>query len=385
MQCRLLVAEDEKYLREKVTQNVDWESHDFIVYEAADGKEALSIIEREPIDILVTDIRMPRLDGIELTRRAKELRDSIRVIVISGYAEFELAQASIRLGVDDYILKPFRSQRLLEVVSASRQKLKMDRLGPGVQGLQNDITQRFLGNQENEVFRWLSSPEFFIKQFRASSCWKLKQILTTGTVNELNKHIKMLNDQLEEDFNDKGKLFILINTLVVDSLEAIKEMGFDLEHGAMLMKKHLPKRDNASLEDLKAWVRNFLTDIDYLIKSRQTEGIERLVREIQMYIDCNYRRGVSLTELAEHVNVSSSYLSKLFLEHVGEHFSDYVNNLKSQKAKELLKTTDQKIYEIADYLGFNDAYYFSAWFKRTVGCSPTEYRTSTTMAEVGSA
>jgi len=66
----------------------------------------------------------------------------------------------------------------------------------------------------------------------------------------------------------------------------------------------------------------------------------------------------------------------LFCEHVGENFSDYVNNLKSQKAKELLKTTDKRVYEIADYLGFNDAYYFSSWFKRTVGVSPTEYKNS---------
>ena len=78
--------------------------------------------------------------------------------------------------------------------------------------------------------------------------------------------------------------------------------------------------------------------------------------------------------MAEQVNMSPSQLSKLFREYAGEHFSDYVTGLKAQKAKELLKRTDKRIYEIADYLGFSDAYYFSSWFKRTIGCTPTEYR-----------
>lgn len=91
-------------------------------------------------------------------------------------------------------------------------------------------------------------------------------------------------------------------------------------------------------------------------------------------MDEHYRSGVSLGVLAQELGMSPSQLSKLFHEYVGENFSDYVNRLKGQKAKELLKGTDQRIYEIADYLGFSDAYYFSAWFKRTVGVSPTEYR-----------
>ena len=102
--------------------------------------------------------------------------------------------------------------------------------------------------------------------------------------------------------------------------------------------------------------------------------MEQLIATIKAYVDEHYRSRVTLGMLAERLNMSTSQLSKLFYEYVGENFSDYVNRLKGQKAKELLKGTDQRIYEIADYLGFTDAYYFSAWFKRTVGVSPTEYR-----------
>jgi two-component system response regulator YesN len=78
--------------------------------------------------------------------------------------------------------------------------------------------------------------------------------------------------------------------------------------------------------------------------------------------------------MARDFNISISYLSSLFHEETGESFSEYLNLLRLNKAKELLKSTDIKIYQIADRLGFNDAYYFSSWFKKQVGASPTTYR-----------
>ena len=77
-----------------------------------------------------------------------------------------------------------------------------------------------------------------------------------------------------------------------------------------------------------------------------------MLHQIKQYVDENYHRGISLGKLAEEFNVSTRYLSKLFLEQVGQHFSDYINGLKVRKAMELLKTTDQRMYEIADFLGF---------------------------------
>ena len=81
--CNLLIAEDEKYLREKVTKNVDWEGRGYKVFVASDGEEALEVIRSESIDILVTDIRMPGMDGLELTGEASSNPD-LKIIVISS-------------------------------------------------------------------------------------------------------------------------------------------------------------------------------------------------------------------------------------------------------------------------------------------------------------
>lgn len=371
MGCRLLIAEDEKYLREKVTKNIDWASHDYIVFEAGDGEEALAILQTESIDILVTDMRMPRMDGLELIEKAKEIKKDLRVIVISGHAEFELAQASIRLGVEDYLLKPFRSERLLEVVEAARGKLR-----EAEQSRANEFARQLFEDKVCDVFSWLANPSFFIKQSSVLTHNRLGEVLKSGTINDLNHEIESLHQTLDRMRSDRENVYVLLNNVVISALTAVKEVGFEFENGIDLMIKHLPSAFDGNFEDLKKWVRNFLFDINGLIRGKQQEGIERLVSEMKKYVDQNYRTGVTLNTLAARFNVSSSYLSKLFCEHVGENFSDYVNNLKSQKAKELLKTTDKRVYEIADYLGFNDAYYFSSWFKRTVGVSPTEYKNS---------
>jgi len=119
----VLIAEDEKPLRDKLMMNIDWESQGYQVYQAKDGEEALSVLKHERIDILVTDIQMPRVNGIELVRKAKELLPNLWVIIISGHPYFEYTQALAKSDVGDYLLKPFRSQRLLDMVNNTRATL----------------------------------------------------------------------------------------------------------------------------------------------------------------------------------------------------------------------------------------------------------------------
>src|SRR5690554_3946302 len=100
--------------------NIDWKSQGYRIYEAGDGEEALGILKQQEIDILVTDIQMPKMNGIELVRRAKTIYPDLWVIIISGYGDWEYTQVLNMLGVDEYLLKPFRSQRLLDIVNNIR-------------------------------------------------------------------------------------------------------------------------------------------------------------------------------------------------------------------------------------------------------------------------
>jgi two-component system response regulator YesN len=113
----LLIVEDEEAIKQKLMGNVSWHEYGFKpVLGASNGIEALEILEQTPVDIIVTDIQMPKMNGIELIKEVKKRNYSMKIIVISGFAEFEYAQESIKLNVADYLLKPFASRRLLEIV-----------------------------------------------------------------------------------------------------------------------------------------------------------------------------------------------------------------------------------------------------------------------------
>ncbi len=123
----LLLVEDEEAIKDKLMQNAPWADYGFgPVLGASNGLEALDILEKHPIKIMVTDVQMPKMNGIELIKEVKKRGYQMKIIVISGFAEFEYAQESIKLNVSDYLLKPFASRRLLEVVARLRDELEKE-------------------------------------------------------------------------------------------------------------------------------------------------------------------------------------------------------------------------------------------------------------------
>ncbi|WP_186429602.1 response regulator [Clostridium sp. BSD9I1] len=128
---KVIIADDEEKVCQLIFNLIDWKSLDMeVVAMAHNGVEALELIEKFSPDIVVTDIRMPGYDGLEMIGRAKNIKESIYFIIISGYSHFEYAQNAIRYGVGDYILKPVKKDELLNTLTNIREKYmqRMDRL-----------------------------------------------------------------------------------------------------------------------------------------------------------------------------------------------------------------------------------------------------------------
>lgn len=112
---KLLIVEDETIIRKGLVQAIDWESVGFkVIADAADGKKALICIENELPDVLLTDIRMPIMDGLELMSIVSQKYPTIRQMVLSGYGDFSYAQHAIQCGVVAYILKPTKDDSIYE-------------------------------------------------------------------------------------------------------------------------------------------------------------------------------------------------------------------------------------------------------------------------------
>ncbi|MBR2188248.1 MAG: response regulator [Eubacterium sp.] len=156
---KAILADDEKKVVFLLQRLIDWEQLGFeIVGIANDGIRALELVEEADADLLVTDIRMPGADGIELIRRAKEKNPGLHVIIISGYREFEYAQSALKYGVEDYLLKPLKKDELNNILLRIREKIEEDtqkeyRQKKDVEKRQEMMLTQLRGNANHEEIR----------------------------------------------------------------------------------------------------------------------------------------------------------------------------------------------------------------------------------------
>lgn len=118
MEIKLLIVDDEVQIRAGIEKGIPWKKFGISkVHSAPNGVRALEIMEAEKINILITDIRMPGIDGLELARKAKEKQEDIHIIIVSGFSEFDYAKQAINIGVKDYLLKPIKVKELTDNVN----------------------------------------------------------------------------------------------------------------------------------------------------------------------------------------------------------------------------------------------------------------------------
>ena len=121
---RILLVDDEEEVRKGILRKMDWEKLGFqVAGDAENGEEALEKIEQLKPDVVMTDIRMPYMDGLTLTSRIRQKYPSMKVLIFSGYDDFEYAQQAIKLNVTEYILKPVNVEELTEILNRVRENL----------------------------------------------------------------------------------------------------------------------------------------------------------------------------------------------------------------------------------------------------------------------
>lgn len=246
-----LIVDDDKFILRWLSHMIAQIESKCTILTAEDGIMGINIFNEEKIDIIITDIKMPNMDGIEMITKIRKKSKDIPIIVISAYSDFEIVRGSLKNSVFDYLLKDEIDKEKLETV-----------------------------------------------------------------INEVKKDFDMIR-------------------------KTLKNIG-----------------------------------LDYL-ENEKNETQRQYVNEGLTFIQMNFNRDISLTDLAAYIGISPEYLSKLFTEILGLSFTKYLTNYRLDIAKKILsEKRDTKIQFVSEFVGYNNVSYFSSLFKKKFKMTPYEYKSN---------
>ena len=367
---KVFLVDDEIVIRENMRTCIDWEKEGFVYCgDAPDGELALPLIEKLKPDILITDIRMPFMDGLELSAIVRKMQPGIKIVILSGHDEFEYARQAIRIGVEEYCLKPFSAEeivRMLHIVSAKGHAERGEHHGAaeGEQDLPLDGTNR-IALLNNEPFDQLSLDRAGFIEF-----------LKVGTPAQKESAIRRFAEDLKRiDWETALYGYYLLHDLTMEVFKEAKELYGDV----VRPDERIPEM-KSRISVIRSWEEacaylNRLAELFWQWRMQSSDRYSSLIARVKQYVQEHYEDDrLSLNDAAKHVNVSPSHLSKVFSRETGTTFIEYLMETRIRKAMELLLSTNAKSYEIAFRVGYQDPHYFSNVFKRMTGMTIRDFR-----------
>lgn len=166
---KVLVVEDEEMIRKGIVLAVDWAALDCVVVgEASNGEEGLEAAQRYAPTLIITDLKMPKMDGIEMLRRLREAGNNAFVIILTAYDSFAYAQSALRLGAVDFLLKPFHDGELEQAVQALRRRLEPSRVEPAIPGLKKGDKSKYVLQAMGYIGEHYSDPNITVAEIAQS-------------------------------------------------------------------------------------------------------------------------------------------------------------------------------------------------------------------------
>ncbi len=363
-QLNVLVVDDEFQIREGFRHYVPWNTLNLHLVDCvSNGEKALSLFETIPIDILITDIELPKLNGLDLIERLIADNYNPAVLIISGYDNFQYAKRAIRFNiVYDYILKPIDMPSLvglLDKIANEYSKNNSAFTMPSIQSL--DFDQWIVANNLNNLDLFSKTQPFMQMGNAPLCCMALEEGWNKLTAlnppdNFLNRYCASYSMSLTNFLIEKS----IVSSLVFGDEDPVKQLSA-LHNAAELYKC------------INTWSETAcrLTEL-----KNNTKGTALITAAVKLTYSNYLNNDFSLQWLSEKLGVSPNYLSTKFKEEMHIPFIRHVNQLKMEHAKMLLKDVNLKVYEVADKVGIEDYRYFTKLFKEVIGVSPLEFRNS---------
>ena len=411
---KVFLVDDEIVIREGIRNSFPWRDTEYsLVGEASDGEMALPMIRDTKPDILITDIRMPFMDGLELCRVVRQQMPWIGVIILSGYDEFEYARQGIQLGVKEYLLKPITAHELNQALDRVREAMqaeqadreRAERLEQSMVGGSLFVKEKLLSTLYSEDAAESDAGDVIGQMgVMGIDLTAQRYAVIDAAFDPVDTGRKALTQLAESSGgvahvsgSRTGCRVLILGGSDHDAEERAYAFASssvtELErHGCRNIKLSIGEIVDAPsriLDSMKSarHIRHVLAD------QRSDQPVIVGVRDFgdaaeggtaktasaraRLYMSQHYTdSSLMLQDVARAACMSESRFSTVFARENGKTFTEYLTALRLDKARELLRTTDKRTSQIALDVGYNDAHYFSYLFKKNTGMTPGEYRSA---------
>lgn len=351
----ILVIDDDSAHRYALIRFLKEAAPEFqVFFEAEDGQEALNILKTISVDAVFTDIKMPNKSGLELLHDIKKLNESLDVVLVSSYSEFDYAKEGLILGAFDYIIKPLDKKIILEVTT---------RLKNSIQNKKN--------KKKSESIILDNFDSMYLNE-NVSKLVELIHINIENSIHYATEIFETLYTLYEKDF---VKLDYVIQMFINMMLSEIKGK-YPWMHNYHYFYSESPQglKQNYNKDYLLSKVIKIVDDFSHIVSSLKLNQSDLIIKQLCEYIAQNSDKRITLDIAAKKYNFNADYLGKLFKSKTGENFNNYITRVKMERAKHLLSLHKYKNYEIAIILGYKDSDYFSKIFNKYIGESPYSYK-----------
>ncbi|MBD2844016.1 response regulator [Paenibacillus sp. IB182496] len=329
----VLVVEDEPLIRDAVVEMVQQMEGFKVTGEAASCEEGWRLMQELWPTLVITDIQLPDADGLELLRRIRTQQLPVVSIIISGHDNFPYAQHAIRLNVSEYLLKPISERELHGAMTRS-------------------ISRLAAFAEPNQL---LLEMQAFIDGMPDSQSVQLFE--------RADRIVDRIFGTRMQDPGARISYSHIFAAKLVDCVKAIDptyaDSGLPEEAGRHQVRLYMR-------ELLHEWIRQY--------PQFAGSNMKLVIARAITYMEDHLTEDMTLKQIADYSNLSASYFGVLFKQHTGKSYVNYFNQLRVDKALELLRSSDRKIYEIAEAVGFASLPYFNRVFKQVLAMTPNEYR-----------
>lgn len=388
----LIIVEDNRSVLNLISQITDFNELGFsIVGLFRDGSKALEFIRNNKVDAIITDIKMPGIDGTELAEICHEEFSEIKIIFLSAFRDFEYARSAIKSDVFDYLTKPIDIDEFNDVLKKLKKNLdknttpsfsKTNIFYERLQVFEKITENNFSDDEIIEMLKECriniqnKNPKIALFRFSLSN---LEEYLNNFWIYGLEKLYIALYNFIPKD---SSLVYFVISKTVYNEIEVtvIDNGCEDFRNKADEFKNQFVSNTKSFLKlEIRCVSSDFISSLSgitsKLLSSEEEANVSNeIMKKALIYIENNYGENISLSSISNQLYVSAKYLSKLFKKEINKNFIDYITEIRMKNAANYLLKSDKSIEEIFSLVGYSNKSHFYKVFKSYFGQTPNDYR-----------